>query len=365
MRIVEGPVGPVIRTDQGGGVKLNFCSNDYLGLAGDPRIAQAMIRAVKDWGAGTGSSRLVSGNTRAHHQLEQTLAAYMGTDAAVVFPSGYQANVGALFALTQAGDAIFSDALVHASVVDGARLSKADVHVYRHSDVDHLNDLLKANKTEGLKLVVTDAVFSMDGDKAPLKGIAKTAAAHGALLYVDEAHALGILGPEGRGLAANAGVSDQVAVLVGTFGKAIGTAGAFVATSQAAAGLIRSQARSLLYTTAMPAALVTASAAGLDIARRADDRRQALGRNIRTFRDIAEKNNLPVLASQTPIQPVMVGDAKAVIRASEALWQRGVFVQGMRPPTVPEHTSRLRVSITAAHTQPHIDQLVNALTEVL
>jgi len=363
MRVVDGPVGPVVST--GTGDKLCFASNDYLGLANHPRIRQALVDAATKWGVGAASSRLVSGNTLAHDRLEKELAEYLGTDEAVLFPSGYQANVGAISALTMSGDTIFSDALVHASLVDGCRLSRADVRVFKHRDAAHLRELLEACDASSLKLIVTDSIFSMDGDLAPLVEIARLAKANGALVYVDEAHAIGVRGSAGRGLCAELELEESVAVRVGTFGKALGSCGAFVATGKNAAGLIRSRARSLLYTTAAPAPIVAAAAAGLEIIRSADDRRLALTRNIEIFRRLALEAGLSISDSDTAIQPVVIGDAGRTMIVSDLLWQRGVFVQGMRPPTVPEGTSRLRVTLTAAHEPAHIETLVRVLVEVL
>ncbi|MCP4599827.1 MAG: 8-amino-7-oxononanoate synthase [Proteobacteria bacterium] len=363
MRIVDSPVGPVISTEDG--QKLCFCSNDYLGLANHPQIKQAMADAALNWGASASSSRLVAGNTSAHERLEKELCNYLGTAEAIIFPSGYQANVGAIFALTEPGDAIFSDALVHASLVDGCRLSRADVHIFRHRDTAHLQELLSSNRSTGLKLIITDTVFSMDGDLAPLKEIGDIAAQHSAQIYLDEAHALGVIGPNGQGLAAKAGLQDQVAVRIGTFGKALGTFGAFVATGKSAAGLIRSRARGLLYTTAAPACLIEATRVGLEIVKRADVERAALRHNIEHFVRRANELDIPVLESDTAIQPVVVGEAEKVMTASRQLWERGLFIQGMRPPTVPEGTSRLRITINASHQPEHIEALIKGLAEVL
>ncbi len=363
MRVVNSPTGPVISTRDG--EKLNFCSNDYLGLANDPRVKNAMIDAVRNWGAGAASSRLVSGNTRAHEQLEKEVADFLGTDAAVVFPSGFQANVGAITALTQKGDAIFSDELIHASLVDGCRLSEADVHIYRHGDTRHLADLLKQHNNAHLKLIVTDAVFSMDGDLTPLKRISELAKIHHAQIYLDEAHGVGVLGPNGRGLAASLGLDHQVKTRVVTFGKALGISGAAVALGSSAAGLVRSRARSLLYTTATPPPLLEAIRVSLDIVRNESKGRENLKRNIRQFRALAKEHTLPLIASETPIQPVMVGSNDRVVAVSNRLWERGLFVQSIRPPTVPIGTSRLRVTLTTAHTQDQIATLVRELAKVL
>lgn len=363
MRVSNGPAGPEMPTADG--VKLNFCSNDYLGLADDPELAAVGAEAVRAWGTGAGASRLVSGNQRPHEQVERAVADFLGTEGAVLFPSGYQANVGALSALAGAGDVIFSDALVHASLIDGARLSKAAVRIFRHADMDHLASLLAAETRPGLRLIVTDAVFSMDGDEAPLEAIVPLAEQHGAAIYLDEAHALGIMGPAGAGLAARSGLADRVAVRLGTFSKAFGVSGAFVAAGRPAVDLLKSTARSLLYTTAPPAALSEMVSASLARIRRGDDLRRTLAENVALFRELATARDLPLLPSSTPIQPVLTHSAEQTMRASEALWRRGFFVQGIRPPTVPEGASRLRVTLGAKHTPLQIEQLVHALEAVL
>jgi len=363
MRLLDGPAGPEMSTSDG--VKIGFCSNDYLGLADDPVLKQAAMSAVTRWGTGAGASRLVSGNQSPHEALERESAALVGAEAAVLFASGYQANVGALSALTTADDAIFSDQLVHASLIDGARLSRAAVHVFRHGDMAHLETLLDTTEVPGIKLVVTDAVFSMDGDLARLDDIVQLAERHGALVYLDEAHSLGIMGPGGRGLAAALGLSDRIAVTLGTFSKAFGVSGAFVAAGRDAVALLKSTARSLLYSTAPPAALAETISASLGRAREADDLRAALRDNIDIFRSLAADRGLELSPSETPIQPIITGTEARTMAVSEALWQRGFFVQGIRPPTVPPGTCRLRVTLSAKHTRQHIAGLVNALAEVL
>lgn len=363
MRVVSGPAGPVAITRDG--EKLNFCSNDYLGLAAHPSIKRAFSEGVERWGAGTGASRLISGNTEIHEQLEEALADFMKSEEAVLFPSGYQANVGAITALTERGDNIFSDELVHASVVDGARLSRADIRVFEHREAGHLAERLALEDRRGLRLVITDSVFSMDGDLAPLERIVEVAEEADALCYVDEAHALGVLGPSGRGLVAAEGLEDRVAVRVGTFGKAFGVSGAFVACDRDAAAVIRSRARSLLYTTGAPAPIAEAVLASLRILARAEEARAALRRNIESFKDEAGRHGIDLAGSETPIQPIMIGPALKTMEVSAELWKRGFFVQGIRPPTVREGTSRLRVTLTAAHTAEQIRSFVRVLSEVL
>ncbi|MCP4198552.1 MAG: 8-amino-7-oxononanoate synthase [Proteobacteria bacterium] len=363
MRVVDGPVGPVVNTPEGR--KLGFCSNDYLGLANDPALKKAMADAALKWGAGAGASRLVSGNTSAHERLQKILASYLKTEDAVVFPSGYQANVGALTALTQKGDVIFSDELSHASLIDGCRLSGAEVKIYRHRDTKHLNQLLTKETGPGLRLIVTDAVFSMDGNLAPLEEISEIAARHRAQVYVDEAHSLGVIGPQGRGLTIQLGLADHIAVRIGAFGKAFGVCGACVACSHVAGALLRSRARSLLYTTASPAHLVEAISVSVDLVKDGDRRRKALRDNIALFKMLAREQELPLFESETAIQPVLVGETARVMAISDTLWEQGLFVQGIRPPTVPEGTSRFRVTLTAAHERAHITRLAAALAAAL
>jgi len=363
MRRVSGPTGPVVQTEEG--EKLLFCSNDYLGLASDPRLVEAMAGAAREWGVGACSSRLVCGNGDLHTAVERRAAQFSGTEAAVLFPSGYQANLGALGALAEEGDEIFSDALNHASLIDGCRLSRADVRVFWHNDVAHLETLLRASRGEGLRLIVVEALYSMDGDPAPLGAICRAAEAYGAFVYVDEAHALGVYGEGGRGLSAALGVEGAVAARMGTFGKALGVAGAFVACGEDAARLLRSRARGLLYTTAQPFPVAAAILTGIDLAEAADDRRRALFRNVALFRDRAKAAKVALFESTSPIQPVPIGSARRAMAVSEALWRRGIFVQGIRPPTVAEGTSRLRVTLSAAHTAAQIERLASALSEAL
>jgi 8-amino-7-oxononanoate synthase len=363
MRIIESPMGALVDTSEG--TRINFCSNDYLGLANHLEIKKALADAAQKWGTGAAASRLVSGNTRAHVKLEQEMAEFMEAETAVLFPSGYQANVGALSSLTESGDVIFSDQLVHASIIDGARLSRAKVHIFRHLDMEHLDALLQREKTKGLNLIVTDAIFSMDGDKANLPKLAEVAEKHNAVLYVDEAHALGVVGRQGRGLTAEYNLTNRVTIRIGTFGKAFGATGAVVACPETAAALIRSGARSLLYTTAMPPPLAETLLKSMEVVRHSDDLRARLMRNVALFRAHAKQSRLPVLESSTPIQPILVGSAGRAVNVSERLFERGFFIQGIRPPTVPEGMSRLRVVLTAHHQKEQITRLVEAISATL
>ncbi len=360
-----GPAGPKVRFQDGdptrGGEKHVFCSNDYLGLAAHPEVRQAYIDGADAFGVGSSASRLVCGNALPHEELEEKTARFVGKEAAVSFASGYQTNVGALSSLLAQDDAIFSDELVHASLIDGARLSKAQVHIYRHADVSHLDGLLTENPNAGIRMIVTDSVFSMDGDVAPLKDIVAIAQKHRAAIYLDEAHALGALGPDGAGLAAALGLIDRIDVLVGTYSKAFGVSGGFAATDAAAAGLLRSRARSFLFSTGQPPAAAAAILKSMDLIQEGDLLRQKLESNIETFRKSALSHRLPIRDSHTAIQPVMTHTNSRTVLVSEHLWRQGFFVQGIRPPTVPEGTARLRVTLSALHEAADIEQLTEAI----
>lgn len=358
-----GPAGPSVRfTD---GELLVFCANDYLGLANHQEVVQALCDGATHWGVGAGASRLVSGNTAAHEMVEEKTAQLVAKDRAVLFVSGYQANVGALSSLVREGDAIFSDEMVHASLIDGARLSKADVHVYRHSDMGNLAALLKTHTEYGIRLIVSDTIFSMDGDLAKLPELVDIARQHRAALYVDEAHAMGVVGPKGAGLAASLGLEKEIDIIVGTYSKAYGAAGAFVAAAEAPAAILRSQARGFLFSTGQPPALAAAVLKSLEIAAEADGLRQSLRSNIQTFVSSAKKHALPLLPSTTAIQPVMTLSNARTMAVSAHLRENGFFVQGIRPPTVKPGEARLRVTLSAAHHPTDIHRLTAAIRAAL
>jgi glycine C-acetyltransferase/8-amino-7-oxononanoate synthase len=327
---------------------LLLCSNNYLGLANHPAVREAATKAAADYGVGAGASRLISGSMRLHRELEEQLAAFKGTDAALLFNSGYHANVGTISTLVGSGDAVFSDELNHASIIDGCRLSGACIRIYRHNDVEHLDTLL-AGTVARRRLVVTESVFSMDGDSAPLTAICDLAERYDAMVMVDEAHATGVVGPEGRGMVAAEGLQRRVAVQMGTLGKALGTFGAFVAGSRAMTDWLLNTARSFVYTTALPPPVVAAAAAALQIVRTDAERRQRLHDNAQYLRSAFEQLRLGVGAPGSHILPVLIGDAERAVRISERLLSEGVFVQGIRPPTVPPGTARLRVTPMSTH----------------
>lgn len=361
--ILEGPQGvePVI----GGRRYLAFCSNDYLGLANDPRVVEALHRGARAYGAGSGASHLVSGHLRVHHALEEELADFVRRERALLFSTGYMANMGVIGALAGRGDAVFEDRLNHASLVDAALLSRARLHRYAHGEVTALERAL-ARSTARRKLVLTDGIFSMDGDMAPLPDLVAAARRWAALLVVDDAHGLGVAGPSGRGSLEHYALDeDDVPVLVGTLGKACGTFGAFVAGGDALVETVLQNARTYIYTTALPPAVAEATRAALAIVRAEDWRRAHLGALVRRFRAGAGRLGLPLLPSSSPIQPLLLGDSQAALGASQALRERGIYITAIRPPTVPRGSARLRIALSAAHRAEHVDRLLEALAEIL
>ena len=346
LRLVDGPQGPSVQLD--GRRVLLLCSNNYLGLADHPRVRKAAAEAAMRWGAGAGASRLISGNMAPHRQLEERLARFKGYPAALLFGSGYLANSGAIAALAGRGEVVFSDALNHASIVDGCRLSRAETFVYRHNDVEHLAWGLR-RAADRASLIVTDAVFSMDGDVAPLGELARLAREHGCRLVVDEAHATGAVGAEGRGCVAASGLSGEVDVVVGTLGKALGSYGAYVCASCAVTELLVNTARPFIFSTAPPPPALAAAETALDLLESGPERVAALRSNAAALRAGLAAEGLSPGGAETQIVPVAIGDAVATMRLSELLLERGVFAQGIRPPTVPEGTSRLRLTTMATH----------------
>lgn len=355
---VRGPQGRHVTIE--GRAFLNFASNDYLGLAGHAALRAAAAAALRDDGVGTGASRLVSGDRETHRAAERRLARFVGAPAALLFSSGYAANVGVLDALLGADDLVLSDAANHASLIDGCRLARARVLVHPHGDLGAVEALLTAHRASArLCLVVTDAVFSMDGDTAPLAGLAALCEAHGADLYVDEAHALGVLGPGGAGASARAGIAP--AVRIGTLGKAFGTAGAFVAGSDALVAFLENRARSFVYSTGPLPALAASASAAADLVAAADDRRDRLHRHAARLRAFLRGRGHDAPDQDGPIVPLVLGDPAAALDAARRLRDLGVFCPAIRPPTVPPGTSRLRLVPTAAHEDADLDQLLDAL----
>jgi 8-amino-7-oxononanoate synthase len=345
----------------GGRELVNFGSNDYLGLAADPRLAQAVAEAAEKIGWGSGASPLVCGHAGLHAELETRLAEFEGCEAALLFPSGFAANVGAITALVGRDDAIYGDAKNHASIIDGCRLSRAEVHIYRHGDVEHLADLLRDSGRYRRRLIVTDTLFSMDGDLAPLAEIVPLAERHRAMLMVDEAHATGVFGPHGRGVAEMLGMEQGVHVRVGTLSKALGGAGGFVAGSRPLIDWLANRARSYVFSTAQPAAACAASLAALQIVADEPERRRRLLARAETFRGQLRALGWSVGASASQIVPIFVGPPDATMRLAACLRERGLFVPGIRPPSVPAGESLLRVSLGHGHTEEDVDRLLDAL----
>ena len=355
--VLQGRTGPRVQVN--GRELLNFSANDYLGLAGDPRLAEAAAEAAQKWGTGAGASRLITGTLGLHCELESRIARLKGSEAALLFGTGYQANVGVLQALADDG-VVFSDALNHASIVDGCRLARAQVVVYRHGDAAHLAALLEAHGDTRRKLIVTDGLFSMDGDLAPLPALVTLAGKHNALLMVDDAHGTGVLGG-GRGASHHLDVTDGVHVHVGTFSKALGSFGAFVACPAAMRDLLIQRARSLVYTTAPPPPSIGAALKALDIVEQEPERLARLATLGATLRQGLRQAGFEVAEHPTPIVPLILGSRRTALAWSERLWRSGFWVQAIRPPTVPEGTSRLRITVSAGHKSADIEALVAAL----
>jgi 8-amino-7-oxononanoate synthase len=339
---------------------LNFCSNDYLGLAADPRLVRAAEDAMKGRGFGAGASRLVCGNSDEHDALEKELAAFKHVPEAVLFSSGYMANTGIIPALVSRGDAVFSDRLNHASIVDGIVLSRADLCRYPHKDMNVLDEMLAKATGARRKVIVTDTVFSMDGDIAPLKDIVRLAKQHNAWLMVDEAHAFGVFGLTGAGLVEEMGLEADVQVQMGTLSKAAGAYGAYCAGGPELKEYLINSARSFIFTTALPPAVAAAARCALNIIKNEPQRRARVLALALRMRDGLKKAGFDSLESETPIIPVLVRKASVAVEMSKKLLERGIFVSAIRPPTVPAHTARLRVTVTAAHTDEDIDVCLEA-----
>jgi len=361
-RIIDSPQGPLLHSD--GRELLSFCSNDYLGLANHPELIAALKRGADEYGVGSGAAHLVNGHSHAHHALEEELAAFTGRPRALLFSTGYMANLGVAGALLGRGDSAFEDRLNHASLLDAGLLSGARLVRYTHGDPEALEKKLQTSKSEE-KLVLTDGVFSMDGDIAPLPALAEAAMPNGAWIMVDDAHGIGVLGHSGGGSLQHFGLDlDEVPILMGTLGKAIGTFGAFVAGSEALIETLINKARPYIYTTAMPPAVAEATRASLRLVQSGGWRREKLHTLITRFRAGATQLGLQLMESITPIQPLLVGDAHEALRLSEALLERGILISAIRPPTVPEGTARLRITFSAAHSEEQVDRLLGALEEV-
>ncbi|QQR90839.1 MAG: 8-amino-7-oxononanoate synthase [Myxococcales bacterium] len=362
LRTLSGPLAPTILVD--GKEVLCLCSNNYLGLASHPRLSQALKEGVELYGAGSGASRLVSGNFELHDMLEHTLADFVGLESSLVFSSGFAANSGIISAIYSSKDVIFSDELNHASIIDGCRLSGAKIYKYQHKNINDINGLLESHRSEGKKaLIVSDAVFSMDGDLAPVSELHELARRYDAALMIDEAHALGVIGPQGRGLCKKEGIRPEI--LVGTFGKSFGLSGAFVAGDKKLKEFLINRARSFIYSTAIPQFAAHALLQATELVMQADTLRDELSKRCVQLREGLSKLGLDVKAGSTPIIPILIGSSAKTMALSEALLEKGVFVQGIRPPTVPAGTARLRLVPMATHSEAEIERALSIFSQIL
>jgi glycine C-acetyltransferase len=358
LRVLETPQDTEITVD--GQVVLNLSSNNYLGLTTHPRLKTAMIAATEQWGAGSGAVRTIAGTMAIHEQLEARLADFKHTDASLVFQSGFTANLGVLQVLVKEGDVIISDELNHASIIDGIRLSKAERSIFKHRDMDDLERHLEKHRDKRVKLVVTDGVFSMDGDIAPLAAIVERAQHYGALIMVDDAHASGVLGKNGRGTVNHFGLDGRVDLQMGTLSKAIGVLGGYVASAQSVREFLIYRARPFLFSTSHPPGVAAACIAALDVLLEEPQRIERLWKNTGRFKQGLKRLGFETGPSETPITPVIVGKGLIAMELSDRLFKRGVFAQGIGYPTVPEGRARIRTIVTSAHTDAQLDRALEA-----
>ena len=355
---LHSSVGPVVEIE--GRQILLLASNDYLGLAMHPEVIQAAIEATQRFGTGAGASRLISGSLPPHQELESALAQFKGTEAALTFSSGYLANIGTIPALAEQGGLILADRLCHASLIDGCRLSAADFRIYRHNDTSHLKSLLAKRHQARRTLIVTDGLFSMDGDLAPLPELSRLAQEYEAELYIDDAHGTGVMGPHGRGTAEHFGIEAQIPFHMGTLGKAFGSSGAYLAGTSIMIRYLMNTSRSFIFTTAPPPSSAAAATAALRILQREPERRARLWANRERLFSGLTHMGFSLSPSASPIMPILVGNADTALSFAEHLFTEGVYAPAIRPPTVPDATSRIRVTVTSEHTSSHIDQALIA-----
>jgi 8-amino-7-oxononanoate synthase len=352
------------RIELGGRTLANFGSNDYLGLACDERLRRAATESIENRGWGSGASPLVTGRGSLHAELETELARFEGTEAALLFSTGFAANVGAITSLVGSEDIVFSDAKNHASIIDGCRLSGAQIQIYKHGDIDNLRQSLAVSRHRR-KLIVTDTLFSMDGDLAPLPQIAELVREHGAMLFVDEAHATGVFGNEGRGVCEHLGVEDGVHIRVGTLSKGLGSIGGFVAGSQALIDWLANRARPYVFSTAMPEAMAAAGLAAIQAVKDEPFRRRELLQRATSLREELKSHGLQIGSSQSQIIPVVLGSPGKTMQAAAQLRQAGFFVPGIRPPSVPDGESLLRISLSWLHQPAQLESLADTLRQIL
>lgn len=362
LRDIEGPQSATMVID--GRKVVQFSSNDYLGLANHARLKAAAQEAIENYGSGSGASRLVSGNLSLNGQLEKKIAHLKGQESGLLFSTGYMANLGIVNAIVGEGDAIFSDQLNHASIVDACRMSKADTKVYPHRDMESLEEVLRQSGQYRQKLLVTDGVFSMEGDIAPLPDLVNLADRYECMLMVDDAHATGVLGANGGGTGEHFGLEDKIDISMGTFGKALGAFGAFAAGDRTLRLFLINRARSLMFTTGLPPAVIASALAALKVLEEEPALRGKLWENTHFFRKEIERLGFPTIKGETPIIPLLIGDAALTMRMGEMLFEKGFFMQGIRPPTVPQGSSRLRITIMATHTGEQLENALDALKGV-
>ena len=343
---------------------LSFCSNNYLGLANNPSVVEAVKDAVEEYGWGAGASRLVSGNMTLHERLENVISRFKGKDTALVFPTGYMANLGAISSLVSKGDLVICDKLNHASIIDGCRLSGADFRVYAHCDMEKLENILRKSSRYNRKLIVTDSVFSMDGDLAPLPDIVRIADKYKAMVMVDEAHGTGVFGRNGRGVVEHFNLNNEIDIVMGTLSKAIGSLGGYVTGDNDLINYLRNKARSFMYTTALPPAVCAASIAAINLIKRDPSIRESLWHNVRFINDNLKSLDFNVISSESPIIPILIGDAQKAVDMSKSLYERGILIPAIRPPTVPVNSSRLRMTVMSTHTKEDLEILLEVLSEV-
>ena len=337
-----------------------LASNNYLGLTTDPKVKEAARRALEKYGTGSGGSRLVSGSSDLHRELEERITGFKKTEAAILFSSGYLANVGTISALVEPGGVIYSDELNHASIIDGCRLSHAEIKIYKHCDVEHLNSLLASNESKNKKLIVTDTVFSMDGDLAPVPELVELAEKYGCMLMIDEAHATGVLGKRGSGATEYFGIEDRVPIVMGTLSKAVGSLGGYVAGSKKLIDFLRNRARTYIFDTSLPASSLAASLAAIDIIEFEPERRKHLWYLIEKFKSGLKNIGLELLPSYSAVIPVLIGEAQPALDFARMLRGNGVFTPAVRPPSVPPGKCRIRATLMATHKEEHIERALRA-----
>ncbi len=358
LRKIESEQGPRVIIE--GKEVILLSSNNYLGLANHQKLKEAALLATEKYGVGSGASRLISGNNPLYEELEERLARLKGTEAALVFSTGYMANLGVITAITGKGDTIFTDELNHASIIDACRLSRAEVKTYKHKDIAHLEQLLNEGNKKGIRLIVTDGVFSMDGDIAPLPQIAQSAKRYSAMIMVDDAHGTGVLGKKGGGTVEHFGLEGMVDIQMGTLGKALGSFGAYIAGSRDLIEYLINRSRPFIYTTALPPSILATAITAIDILEKEPSLRKNLWTNRNRFCNGLKTTGYNTLESETPIIPILIGDTERTVEMAEGLFKKGIFCPAIRPPTVPRGTSRLRATVMATHTLEDIDYCIKA-----